>query len=372
MLFVSLILVADARGPTQVSLSREPTKVTYSIEREVSHDRTCFTEGLFIKNGHLFESCGRNGESKVVRYTWPPNNEGQFAKDREMRLAGKHFGEGISILNNFLYVLTYHTDALRVSLQDFDAGNHNLLGLDFPDPEGWGLTTDGCDLISTTGAPELLFLDPQTLHTKRRVPVKCFGGAPTTLLNEIEFVPPRTVWANIWHTNTLVRIDAYTGECDRWLDLSHLGYSWAGESTPNGIALWGKKLVVTGKNWRSMFVITMEDTDLRNTAGPAVCSAAAFDGTSTLRTEDRKSEPTEDSETQNGNVTWTCDRKGRNGDAKWRCEMEERHEDRLAVLSAKVAFAQEERRKLARLQNKLKVVRAAAESKRVVIDARGV
>ena len=115
-------------------------------------------------------------------------------------------------------------------------------------------------------------LDPHTLKLQKRVPVACFGSRPTRMLNEIEFVGPRTVWANVWHTNKVVRIDAYTGACDRWLDLTHLGVSWHGEDTPNGIALWGDKLVVTGKRWRSIFVLSLGAADLREEGGAQVCS----------------------------------------------------------------------------------------------------
>jgi len=160
--------------------------------------------------------------------------------------------------------------------------------------EGWGMTTDGCDLLVTTGSYYIYRLKTDfSLRTKYAV--RC-DGRLTRNLNELEYVHPK-LWVHVWHTDKLIRVNPRSGECEASLILKGL-YSWKGEATPNGVAyspaaLGMLSLLVTGKKWPTMFKLTLNSTDdlcggvstngaanLCPTAPPSACSSTA--GTAAL------------------------------------------------------------------------------------------
>lgn len=121
--------------------------------------------------------------------------------------------------------------------------------------QGWGMTTDGCDLLVTTGS-HFIYRLKTDFSLKAKVEVRCDGRVARNL-NDLEYVNPK-VWVHVWHTNKLLRIDPWTGACEASLNLKGL-YNWRGEATPNGVAyspasLGMLSLLVTGKKWPTMFI----------------------------------------------------------------------------------------------------------------------
>ena len=136
----------------------------------------------------------------------------------------------------------------------------------FPYGEGWGLTTDGCDLIATTGSSYLFRLrraQDGEFKLVSKVLVK-HDGKSLHMLNEVEYITPK-LWVNEWITNRIWRVDPMTGNCEKTIDIGQL-HSWRGQATPNGIAYstaFGKDaLLVTGKLWPQMFSLRMTALDL--------------------------------------------------------------------------------------------------------------
>jgi len=253
----------------------EAPVVKYKVVKRYPHQTSCFTEGLFLNGSEqVFESCGLFGESYLRSYDLTTGEtHKQGAVPREI------FSEGLVMLKGHLYMLTYKS----LQILEFDPHSLNLAPVRHPFPygEGWGLTTDGCDLLATTGSPYLYRLRPDSAGTPRlvsRVEVT-HNGKPVRMLNELEYVTPK-LWVNQWHTNTIWRVDPMTGVCEVQLSVSGL-HSWRGEQTPNGIAyspvLGPGHLLVTGKQWPTLFGLQMTPEDLcggANAKPAPTCSAA--------------------------------------------------------------------------------------------------
>jgi len=225
------------------------------IIRTYPHDRTMFTEGLFYRDGALYESSGLRGQSVVRRVRIA---DGQA--ERQVRLPGTVFGEGIVDWGNEIIGVTWMNGA------GFRWDRHSLkLRARFRyKGEGWGLTRDGDSLILSDGTPVLHFLDPATFRERRRLTVTA-DGRPVPMLNELEWVDGE-IYANVWQTSRIARIDPATGAVKAWIDLSDLDRLGGGQDQDdvlNGIA-WdaaGKRLFVTGKRWSKLFEIRLLPPD---------------------------------------------------------------------------------------------------------------
>ncbi|OLQ13582.1 Glutaminyl-peptide cyclotransferase [Symbiodinium microadriaticum] len=231
---------------------------TYKVEARFPHRVDCFTEGLVLNGSEVLESCGLTGKSVLRRYDL---SSGQTKK--EVHLDGKYFGEGTVELGTSLFVLTYQHKVML----EYDRETLKVTRVHpFPYGEGWGLTTDGCDLLATTGAPYLYRLrraEDGEFKLVNKVLVK-HEGKSLRMLNEVEYVTPK-LWVNEWITNRIWRVDPVTGDCERYIDIKKL-HPWRGQATPNGIAYspaFGKQLLlVTGKLWPNMFSLRMSASDL--------------------------------------------------------------------------------------------------------------
>lgn len=234
----------------------------YVMGPKYLHQKLCFTEGLFLRPGsqehEVYESCGLTGRSFVRRYSLRNGETLQFAP-----VPREFFGEGIALLGGALYLLTYqHSVVLEYDAATFKEKRRHQ----FPYGEGWGLTTDGCDLLATTGSEFIYRLHPDAsgeLALVSKVKVT-HEGMSVQNLNELEYVTPK-LWVNQWHTNQLWRVDPLTGVCELQVDISGL-HRWFGEATPNGIAyshsLDASSLLVTGKMWPSIFTLQLAPGDL--------------------------------------------------------------------------------------------------------------
>lgn len=220
----------------------------YEVVAAYPHDPQAFTQGLVIADGVLTESTGRHPSSvRRVRLT-----DGEVLTRRD--LAPPLFGEGLTVLDGKAFSLTWTDGKIFVwNAADLTpVGEHPLAG------QGWGLTHDGRRLILSDGEPHLRFLDPTTLEETGSVPVT-INGRPLGRLNELEFIDGE-VWANIWQTDFIVRIDPSTGQVKGVVDLTGLlsdPVRDPNDDVLNGIA-WdaaNKRLFVTGKNWPKLFEI---------------------------------------------------------------------------------------------------------------------
>jgi len=231
----------------------------FQVVRAYPHDPGAFTEGLFYKDGFLYESTGLNGQSTVRKVRL---ETGEVVQRTE--LPPQLFGEGISDWGDRIIGLTWQTQVgFVLDMKTFE------LQRQFSYPgEGWGLTHDDRELVMSDGTPALRFLDPQTLRETHRVRVTA-AGEPVQQVNELEWVEGE-LYANIWQSDRVARIDPKTGNVVGWIDLAGLlSVKDRLSSNPdvlNGIAYdaAGKRLFVTGKLWPRLFEIK-----LVRKAGPA-------------------------------------------------------------------------------------------------------
>ena len=215
--------------------------------RSYPHDSTAFTQGLVWHGGTLYESTGRYGQSslRVVAL-----ETGEVLK--KTALAPQYFAEGIAAVGDSIYQLTWREGVMFI----YDRATLQRVGQVQYSGEGWGLTTDGRSLIVSDGSNYLTFLDAGTLSPQRTVAVTD-GGQPVHDLNELEWVKGE-VWANVWHTKRIARIDPQTGRVKGWLDLAPIVPTLTDkEAVLNGIAYdpQSNRLLVTGKLWPALFEI---------------------------------------------------------------------------------------------------------------------
>jgi glutaminyl-peptide cyclotransferase len=174
------------------------------------------------------------------------------------RLPNHLFGEGCTVWKDTVVQLTWKAGLGFV----YDKETLTVERRFTYDGEGWGLTHDGKRLIMSDGTSYLRFLDPQTLEETGRVQV-LDKGEPVRQLNELEWVGGQ-VWANVWKTPDIVRIDPESGQVLGWIDLSELT-----EGEPrgvlNGIARKGRRIFVTGKRWTSIYRVEIKAVDLTST-----------------------------------------------------------------------------------------------------------
>lgn len=223
------------------------------------HDRAAFTQGLqYLGGGVLLESTGQIGESGVRRV--------DLKTGRVQRLVAtplaQAFGEGSTVLGSVAYHITWQSgvafafDAITLR----ETGRYRYTG------EGWGLTNDGKHLIMSSGSAALVWRDPKTFAVKRSVTVTD-QGQPVRNLNELEYVQG-SVYANVWLTDRIAKIDPATGKVTAWIDVSNLtreasttaaraGKPLTFDDVPNGIAFIPERgtLLLTGKRWPTLFEV---------------------------------------------------------------------------------------------------------------------
>jgi glutaminyl-peptide cyclotransferase len=235
---------------------------TYEIVKTYPHDPKAFTEGLFFKDGFLYESTGQEKESNLRKVEI---ETGKVIQKWDM--PPEDFGEGIAELNGKIYQLTWQQELGRV----FDLNTFKLLQEFEYQGEGWGMTTDGTNLIFDQGTHVLKFMDPNTFKTVRTLPVFREDGRAQMKLNELEWIKGE-IWANIWHSedpevlgrpNHIARIDPSNGKIIGWVDLGGISpddVSRDPENTLNGIAYdaANDRIFVTGKNWKKLFEIKIK------------------------------------------------------------------------------------------------------------------
>lgn len=233
-----------------------PSVVPFSIVNEFPHDTGSYTEGLSFYNGQLFESTGAT-ETIANNGTWigPVDiSTGKFQKRVDLGTAW--FGEGITILNDKLYQLTYKTQKGFV----YDAKTFKKLKeFTYNNAEGWGLTNDGKNLIMSDGTSSLYFLEPDSLRVLNVVNVSDNNG-PIPNINELEFING-FIYANQWLTPYILKIDPASGKVVGRMDFSKMVEQVKNQHPDaqefNGIAYDSttSKVYVTGKKWPKLYEI---------------------------------------------------------------------------------------------------------------------
>ncbi len=221
----------------------------YDIVRSYPHDPNSFTQGLIFLDGTLYESTGRQGSSTLRRIQL---DTGKVLK--EYLIPPEYFAEGMTNWGPDLIQLTWTSKIGFV----YDRATFTIKSTFNYNGEGWGLTQDGKRLIMSDGTPFLRFLDPKTFKETGRIAVRD-RGQPVMQLNELEVVRGE-VYANVWHTERIARINPGTGAVTGWIDLKGLRQAAQGyhdEAVLNGIAYdaAGNRLFVTGKLWSKVFEI---------------------------------------------------------------------------------------------------------------------
>jgi glutaminyl-peptide cyclotransferase len=239
-------LLAALLSLGSVAACAEVPVSTVRVINTYPHDPNAFTQGLAFVNGELYEGTGRNGESSLRRVALAT---GELLQRRN--LGALYFGEGITIMNERVYQLTWQSQLGFV----YDRATFELQKTFFLPGEGWGITHDGTNLIVSDGTAQLRFLDPETQQEVKRITVT-EDGLPVNRLNELEYIDGE-VWANVWYTDFIVRIDPATGQIKSKLDLTGLHPTRGADDVLNGIA-WdasAERLFVTGKLWASLYEV---------------------------------------------------------------------------------------------------------------------
>ena len=248
-----LLSLALALAAAPVAAHAATPVYTYQVVRTFPHDPNAFTEGLFYEDGVLWESTGLPGHSFVRREDL---DTGRVLEQHD--LPPQDFGEGIVRWGGDLYQLTWR----QHFGYDYDARTFQVKSTFRYAGEGWSFTRDGRVIYMDDGTPDIRVLEPGSLRELRRIHVTD-EGRPVNNLNELEWVKGE-LYADIWQTDLIARIDPATGKVVGWIDLA--GLLPRADVTPghtdvlNGIAYDAARdrLFVTGKNWPKLFQITLK------------------------------------------------------------------------------------------------------------------
>ena len=250
------LFLTIAIGGTYLAIVLRPRtevpKFDFEVLKTYEHDPAAFTQGLQVHDGFLWESTGRNGESSIRKIDL---ESGEILK--QVDLEEKYFGEGLTYHDGLFYQLTWKAGKAFVYDLDFNkVGERSYQG------EGWGLTSNGTDLILSDGSDYLKFLDPETFEIRRQIRVLA-GGQPVRKLNELEYVDYQggRVYANSYGDDLIYEIELEKGDVTKRIELFGL---WPSQERPrdgvlNGIALNPKtdKLLVTGKLCSTIFELRL-------------------------------------------------------------------------------------------------------------------
>jgi glutamine cyclotransferase len=251
LLLPPIALAACADAVPRDAAPSEPPVWEARVVKEYPHDPDAFTQGLVWSEGAFFESTGQIGRSTVRRVRL---EDGKVLQSTAIP-AGL-FGEGIALWRDEIVSLTWQTGIGfrwdRKTLRH--RSSFRYAG------EGWGLTGDGRSLILSDGTAVLRYFDPATMTERRRLTVTA-AGRPVRNLNELEYVKGE-IFANVWMTSRIARIDPATGEVKGWIELGALAQRFRRDdpdSVANGIAYDAARdrLFVTGKNWPRLYEVKL-------------------------------------------------------------------------------------------------------------------
>ncbi len=247
-------------APANKTMPASVPTYTYEVVKTFPHDRKAFTQGLIFHDGAMYEGTGGKRDrgdsfSSSLRKVDPESGKVLQKYD----LPPEFFGEGITLLNGKLYQLTWQEKTGFV----YDPSDFRLLKEFRYAGEGWGLTHDGTNLLMSDGTHVIRVVEPENFQTIRTIVVKDEKGQPIMKLNELEYVKGE-IWANVWETGWIVRIDPASGNLLGRIDLNKLVDQELDASQTadvlNGIAYdeASDRLFVTGKLWPRLFEIKIK------------------------------------------------------------------------------------------------------------------
>lgn len=231
-----------------------PKPLQANVIQSFPHDPLSYTQGLEFNNGQLFEGTGDPGQLGKSIVAQVDLSTGKIGK--KMGIDANYFGEGITLINNDLYQLTWQSGKCFV----YDK-NTMLLTREYAyTGEGWGLCNDGKQLIMSDGSERITFRDPKTFSVIRTIEVYDNVG-PRMNINELEYIDGK-IYANIWQTDVIIVIDPISGKVLEEIDASPLAIvGKMGGEVLNGIAYnpANKKLYMTGKNWGKLLEVSITE-----------------------------------------------------------------------------------------------------------------
>ena len=246
------------KNSTQQSSSSEEPKphfaeqLDYRIVKEYPHSTNSYTQGLQYVDGVMWEGTGQEGDSHLQRIDLATGKVDIVAS-----LPNNEFGEGITHYKDRIYQLTWLTGIAHI----YDKSGKELRTIEY-EGEGWGMTTDGERLFLSDGTPIIRIVNPETLKPEGSICVM-YNGSPLQYINEMEWIEGY-LWANVYLTDSIVKINPKTGIVEAYVDLpalrQHLGNNPEAEAF-NGIAYDSTNghLYVTGKDWSKLFEIELID-----------------------------------------------------------------------------------------------------------------
>lgn len=250
MKVLKLILMAICLALPLASCSGRPKQYKVETVNSYPHDEGSYTQGLFFDGGKLYESTGQYGEST---FRLVDLSSGKAL--RRLDFGKKYFVEGSCILDGKLYILTWQENVAF----EYDAKSLKFIRSYSYPREGWGLTTDGKQLIASDGSAKLFFMDGN-FKVQRTVEVK-LNGRPLRLLNELEWIDGK-IWANVYTSDMIVIINPSNGEVEATVDCTGLLPRQLRDSRTdvlNGIAYnpIDKKIYLTGKCWKRLYEVRL-------------------------------------------------------------------------------------------------------------------
>lgn len=251
-LILVCLLFVTCNGKKKTEVAYNDLTIKYTVLSVLPHDPSAFTQGLAIHNNKIIESTGQSN-------SWIAEvNPASGAQDKKVVLDNRYFGEGVTILNNKIYQLTWQSKVGFI----YDAHTYKKIGEFAYTTEGWGITHDGNNLIMSDGSEKLYVLDTTTLKPIRTITVMD-GNIRVKRLNELEYING-AIFANVWESAVIVKIDPATGNVVGKLDLSPIAGEikqlYPSADVLNGIAYdtKSKAILVTGKLWPKTYLIKLQ------------------------------------------------------------------------------------------------------------------
>jgi glutaminyl-peptide cyclotransferase len=246
---VVTLLGCQQAGQLPIASAQETAICSYDVVKTYPHDKNAFTQGLIFDQGELYESTGLQGKSSIRKVDLDTGKVLQISS-----LDDRYFGEGMTLWQDRLIQLTWVS---KTGLVYDKKTLKQLTTFSYP-TQGWGITHNNQELIMSDGSNTLYFLNPDSFKQTRRIQVKD-RDRPVDRLNELEFVNGE-IWANVWMSDRIARIDPETGIVQGWIDLTGIidpASRASKDAVLNGIAYDPKsdRLFVTGKLWPKLFEI---------------------------------------------------------------------------------------------------------------------
>lgn len=237
-----------------VFAKNEPQKISYEIVKEYPHDPKNFVQGFQLEGNTIYESDGQNGSSRILKYTL-----GSTTPIAETPQSQEIFSEGATIVGDKIYQLTWRNKKgfiyNKSDLSLISEFNYpNLVG------EGWGLTYDNKNLILSDGTKNIYFLDVDDPSKMIRFISVAGNTEAYDQLNELEF-HNGFIYSNVWHKDIILKINPKNGEVVGIFDFTDIAKKYTdldSENTLNGIAFKGENMLVTGKNWSTIYEVSVK------------------------------------------------------------------------------------------------------------------